>query len=106
MVEEDCQIRQFKRIAPEIPICVGHNKARPWEIVERAIETGAEKVQFYRPYINQEMIDKARKHGIICNLFHTDDPDEAIEFIKMGIDTILTNNFCIVQRAVNDYLGK
>ena len=106
MVEEDKQIAHFKRIAPEIPICVGHNKNDPWGIVDRAIRLGAEKVQFYRPYINQKMIDKARKHGIICNLFHTDDPDEAIEFIKMGIDTILTNNFCIVQRAVNDYLGK
>ncbi|MBQ2942486.1 MAG: hypothetical protein IJD97_09635 [Clostridia bacterium] len=106
MVEEDKQIAHFKRIAPEIPICVGHNKNDPWGIVDRAIRLGAEKVQFYRPYINQEMIDKARANGVICNLFHTDDPDEAIEFIKMGIDTILTNNFCIVQRAVNDYLGK
>ena len=47
MLEPDIHIRQFKEYAPDIPVCVGHLSARPWEIVDRAIELGAEKVQLF-----------------------------------------------------------
>lgn len=98
MLETDTQIRQFKEYAPDIPICVGHLKARPWEIVDRAIQFGCEKVQLFKPYFNQEMIDKAHAHGIKCNVFWSDDPEETRKFLKMGIDTILTNDYqCITQ---------
>ena len=106
MLEVDAQIKQFKRYAPEIPVCVGHHVDHPWEIVERAIETDADKVQFFLQYVNREMIEKAHAHGIKCNMFFADDPEKAIEYLKMGIDTILTNNFCVVNRAIKDYLKK
>ena len=41
---------------------------------------------------------------IKCNMFFADEPEKAIEYLEMGIDTILTNNFCVVNRAVKDYL--
>lgn len=100
MLETDDQIRQFQEYAPEIAICVGHLKERPWDIVDRAIEFGCEKVQLFKPYYNQEMIDKAHEHGIICNMFWSDEEKEAKEFLAMGIDTILTNDFNIVSQAV------
>jgi len=104
MLEPDIQIRQFRKYAPDIPVCVGHNSDRPYEIVDRAIDTGAQMVQFFKPYFNQEMIDKARANGIICNCFFADDPDEAIKYIEMGMDTILSNNYNIVARAVKKHL--
>jgi len=100
MLETDVQIRQFKEYAPEIPVCVGHLEARAWEIVDRAIELGCEKVQFFKPYYNQEMIDKAHQNGIICNVFWSDDVEEAKQFLNMGMDTILTNDFNIVSHVV------
>ena len=100
MLERDEDIRQFKAWAPDIPVCVGHDNARKWEIVERAIELGCEKVQFYKPYFNKEMVDKAHAHGIVCNVFWSDTPDEAEELLDMGMDTILTNNFGIVYQVV------
>lgn len=93
MLENDVQIQQFKKYAPDIPVCVGHLSDRPWEIVDRAIEFGCEKVQFFKPYYNREMIEKAHKHGIKCNIFWSDDPKEAKEFLDMGIDTVLTNEY-------------
>ena len=57
-------------------------------------------LQLYKPYFNKEMIDKAHKHGIICNVFWSDDPEEAKEFIEMGIDTILTNDYNLVSQVV------
>lgn len=100
MLETDMQIKQFKEYAPKIPICVGHLGNRPWDIVDRAIEFSCQKVQLYKPYFNKEMIEKAHKNGIICNVFYSDDEAEAKQFLDMGIDTILTNDYNLISKAV------
>ncbi|MGI6538224.1 MAG: glycerophosphodiester phosphodiesterase [Caldicoprobacterales bacterium] len=93
MTSNDKILKILKRSVPQINICVGHDSARPYEIVNRAIEIGAQKVQFIKPYFNQEMIDKAHKNGIRCNIFWADDVLEAKQFLEMGIDTLLTNDY-------------
>jgi len=106
MCSSDDVLRMFRDYAPDIKLCVGHSPKRPWEIVERAIELGAEKVQLYKdyltfqPYYNREMVEKAHAHGIICNVFWSDDPDETRALLDMGIDTILTNDFNLIHRVV------
>ncbi len=100
MLENDIQIQQFKEYAPEISVCVGHYEPRAWEIVDRAIEYGCEKVQLFKPYFNKEMIDKAHAHGIICNVFWSDDEEETKSFIEMGIDTVLTNDYNLISQVV------
>lgn len=100
MLETDMQIRQFKEYAPDIAVCVGHLHERPWAIVDRAIELGCEKVQLFKPYFNREMIEKAHKNGIRCNVFWSDEQEEAKEFLDMGIDTILTNDYNLISQCV------
>ena len=100
MLETDNQIRQFKAYAPEIAVCVGHLTARPWDIVDRAIEFGCQKVQLFKPYLNREMIEKAHAHGIRCNVFWADDPAEAQSWLDMGVDTVLTNDYNLVAQAL------
>lgn len=100
MLETDMQICQFKKYVPEIPVCVGHLSDRPWEIVDRAIKYGCQKVQLFKPYLNREMIAKAHEHGIRCNVFWADDPKECKEFLDMGADTILTNEYNLVSQSV------
>jgi len=100
MLETDIQIAQFKKYAPQIPVCVGHLEARPWAIVDRAIEYGCEKVQLYKPYFNREMIDKAHANGVRCNVFWSDDPNETKEFLALGIDVILTNDYNLISQNV------
>ncbi|MBQ4120111.1 MAG: hypothetical protein IJD45_06955 [Clostridia bacterium] len=99
MISDDCNIAQFKAFAPDIPICVGHDTKRPWEIVDRAIALGAQKLQFFTPYVNKEMIDKAHANGIICNMFYADDPAIAKEYFDMGIDTLLTNDYNVISQV-------
>ncbi len=98
MISDDEVIKQFKTYAPDIPMCVGHVEERAWEIVDRAIQMGCEKVQLYKPYFNQEMIDKAHANGIICNVFYADEIDEAKKYLEMGIDTILTNDYNLISQ--------
>ena len=60
------------------------------------------KVQLFKPYFNQESIDKAHAHGILCNVFWADDPDEARRYFEMGIDTVLTNDYLTIYNAVKE----
>lgn len=89
----------ISELAPEISRCCGAGSV-PWDIVERAIENDCKKVQFLKLCFNKEMIDKAHKNGIRCNVFWYDEEDEAKKFIDMGIDTILTNDYNLIANAV------
>lgn len=100
MLETDLQIKQFKEYAPDIAVCVGHLKDRPMATIDRAIKFGCEKVQLLKPFFNQEMIDKAHANGITCNVFWSDDVKETGEFLDMGIDTILTNDYNLISQYV------
>ncbi len=103
MSGSDSCLEKFHSMNPDINICVGAGKD-PWDIVDRAIVLKAQKVQLFKPYFNQEMIDKAHKNGIICNVFWSDDVEEACKFLDMGIDTILTNDYLTVSEAVRRHL--
>lgn len=99
MSGNDNFLKLANETAPDICRCCGGGKA-PWEIVDRAIKYDCKKVQLFKPYFNQEMIDKAHKNGIICNVFWSDDTEETKKFLDMGIDTILTNDYNIISQIV------
>lgn len=92
--------KKLMRIAPDISRCMGEHGAKLWQIVDRAIEFKCDKVQLYKPYFNKEMIDKAHEYGIICNVFWSDDVDEAKSFLDMGVDVILTNNYLKISQIL------
>jgi len=107
MTANDDAIRRVSEYAPDIGVCVGWDGNKdPISIVDRAIALGAYKVQLFKPYFNQESIDKAHAHGILCNVFWADDPAEARRYFEMGADTVLTNDYITVYNAVKDLLGK
>ena len=57
-------------------------------------------MQLFKPYFDQAMIDKAHEHGIICNVFWSDDPEETKQFLDMGIDTILSKDYFTIANTV------
>lgn len=101
MCGNDNVLKLIGKLAPDICKCQGAGD-RPWEIVERAIENGCQKVQFFKPYFNQEMVERAHANGLRCNVFFADDPVEAKEYLKMGIDTILTNDYNRVSQILKE----
>lgn len=97
-----------KELAPDICRCMGEHLdaikgEAPSTIVERAIEYGCKKVQFFRPFVSREMIEKAHANGIRCNIFWADEPEMAEEYLKMGMDTILTNDYNLIAQVVEKY---
>lgn len=100
MTTNDEVIRRVMAYAPDIPVCVGWDGNKdPMSIVDRAIALSAYKVQLFKPYFTKESIEKAHAHGILCNVFYADEPDEAKEYLEMGIDTILTNDYLNIKNA-------
>ena len=105
MTSNDVMIGRVMEYAPDLRVCVGWDGNKdPMSIVDRAIALGAYKVQLFKPYFNQESINKAHAHGILCNVFWSDDPDEARGFFEMGIDTVLTNDYLTIYNATKDKL--
>ena len=90
----DRATEQLLQIAPDISVVCsgGGTTERRWQIVERAIHYGCKKLQFHKSCMTREMIEKAHAHGIRCNVFWSDDPEETKAFLEMGIDTILAND--------------
>ena len=103
MTGNNALLERLQREYPDIARCCGAGKEK-WEIVDRAIRYGCKKVQLFKPYFNQEMIDRAHANGIICNVFWSDDPAEATRFLDMGIHTILTNDYNIIANAIKKHM--
>ena len=101
MTNNDDMIRKAQEYAPDIACCVGWdgNKA-PLSMVERALKLGTKKIQLFKPYFTKETVDVAHANGILCNVFWSDDRDETQEFLDMGIDTILTNDYNLISQIV------
>jgi glycerophosphoryl diester phosphodiesterase len=76
--------------APDIPrACLLRQDKTP-ELLVAAREYGCRRVQFSRQVTREEIVE-AREAGHICNLFWSDDPDDAMAYVRNGIDVILTN---------------
>lgn len=105
MTASDTVIRELTAYAPDMRICVGWNGNRdPMSLVDRALALGAYKIQLFEPYFTEETVKRAHENGIICNVFYADLPERAREYLQMGIDCILTNNYLNVYNAVKDLL--
>lgn len=99
MSGEDALLERLQTEYPTIARCCGGGDGK-WEIVDRAIQYGCQKLQFVKGYFNQEMVNKAHANGIICNVFWSDDPAETQAFLDMGVDVILTNNYNTIAQVV------
>lgn len=103
MTGSDELLEKLQRMAPDITRCCGAGTTVEgrYAIVDRAIRYGCKKVQLFLEYYTPEMIEKAHANGIICNYFYKDDIEGAREMMEMGIDTLLTNDYLTISKALN-----
>ncbi|MBO5219848.1 MAG: hypothetical protein J6C52_10485, partial [Clostridia bacterium] len=99
MSGDDSLLARLQREVPQIARCIGGGK-RPYELVERALDYGATKIQLVKGKYTEDMITRAHEHGIRCNIFWSDDPDETRRMLDSGIDCILTNDFQLINETV------
>ena len=91
-----------QEMAPDIVRCVGHD-GHPENMIDRAIKYDCKKIQWYMDQFDQEMIDRARALGIVCNVFYADTPETCERYLKMGMDTILTNDYNRISQVVEQF---
>jgi glycerophosphoryl diester phosphodiesterase len=103
MTTNDEMIKKVSEYAPDIKCCVGWDGNKdPMSMVDRAIKLGAYKIQLFKPYFNQETVDRAHENNILCNVFFADDIEEAKKYRKMGIDCILTNDYLAIKNGLEE----
>jgi len=92
-------------LAPGIERCCleGHMN---YTIVKNAVRHRARKVQFFKPFFNRAMIAEAHAHGIRCNVYFADDPEEARRYFRMGMDTVLTNNCVKILPVLHPHISE
>ncbi len=101
MSSNDAVLAKVMTYAPEIQVCLGWDgNPDKMSMVDRAIKIGAKKIQLFKPHFDALTVQKAHEHNIICNVFWSDDPEEAREFLDMGIDAILTNDYHLVSKVL------
>jgi hypothetical protein len=92
-------------MAPDIARCVGFD-GNPDGMIDRAIKYDCKKIQWYMDQFDQEKIDRARTLGIINNVFYADTPEKCEKYLKMGMDTILTNDYNRISQIVDRFKQK
>ncbi len=103
--EQDELIRQIKGYDTDLTCCMIQSKdSDPTAFIDRAIASGAYKVQLYNLYCNRSMVQKAHADGILCGLYCSNDPKEVIRALEMGVDTVLTDDFFAVYNEIKDQL--
>ena len=76
--------------APEIPrACLAAQKV-PDHMVTVAEKFACNRVQFGRN-VTPKALKKAHELGLICNLFWSDELNDAQSYLSMGINVVLTN---------------
>ena len=101
-------LNQLRELAPDIMRCAGAGDDPNEDLVEKALATGAKRIQLYKPYFKDQggveavrrIVEKAHKHGIVCNVFYADDAEEAAAYVAAGADVILTNDYQRVAEAI------
>lgn len=80
-----------KKLAPELPRCALEGDEN-YTLSMNALKYGCARVQFCKLYLTREDMALAKRSGLHVNLFWSDSPEEAEAYIRLGVDTILTND--------------
>lgn len=97
---------RMRELAPEIARCAGAETFGE-DLVDKALLTDSKKIQLFQPHFGAEpreyvraACEKAHKNGIAVNVFWSDDPHEAADYLALGCDCILSNDYQRVSAGI------
>jgi glycerophosphoryl diester phosphodiesterase len=76
--------------APDISRACLINQGNASQLLAAAAAFDCQRVQFFRQ-VDEAEIRAAHEAGYVCNLFWSDEPEDARRYVDMGIDVVLTN---------------
>ena len=103
-------LKQLQELAPDIARCAGATDDPFEDLVEKAIKYDCKKIQLFQPHFKKNepdyvanAIKKAHDNGIVVNVFYADTVEEARQYLELGADTILTNDYQRVSVAADGF---
>ncbi len=94
---EEAVLEWATRICPDIErACLG-SQQDPNRQRAIAGKYDCRRIQFGRE-VTPEAIAVAKQEGRICNLFWSDEPEDACSYVGFGIDVVLTNRCHLVSK--------
>lgn len=76
--------------APQLPRgLLMHELSEDWHDAVKAMQCKA--VACHYPVYTQSLVQEFQEHGLHCMAYTVNDADQAIELLKMGVDTIITD---------------
>lgn len=100
----------MRKVAPQIPRCAGYGGSPEYDLVDKALKYDCTKIQIFSPafpefgpdYV-EDICRRAHEKGILVNAFYADREEDAIRFLEAGCDTILTNDFNLINNVVKNW---
>lgn len=93
-------LKQARTLDSTISLCFCQTDDTPCDAVSVATECDCKRVQFSTAYATAERVESAHKAGLLCGVYCTNTPDEAKAALRLGADTLLTDDYYQVARAV------
>jgi glycerophosphoryl diester phosphodiesterase len=94
-------LAEARAVAPQLARCCLARQDDPARQLETALEYGCRRIQFSRA-VSSEMVADSRRRGLICNLFYSNEPRDARDYVSRGIQVILSD---CAHLLVNQNLG-
>lgn len=89
-LETEAALQIAHDYAPDIPRACLACQDDPPKSIAVAQRWACQRIQFSRQ-VTRDQICRVREAGLICNLFWSDQPEDAMRYVRNGIDVILTN---------------
>lgn len=89
-LETETALAFARDYAPKIARACLVNQADEKACLATALRHDCRRIQFFRD-VSDVAIKAAHRHGLLCNLFWSDERKEARRYAQRGIDVILTN---------------
>ncbi len=88
---DESSLRIALEYAPDLARACLVSQDDPAKSIAIAERYACQRIQFGRQ-VTAKQIEQAHEAGLICNMFWSDDPQDAMRYVQNGIDVILTNS--------------
>ena len=93
-------LKAARALDKTISLCFCQTDDTPCDAVAVAADCDCKRVQFSTVYASADRVKAAHEANLRCGIYCTNTPDEATTALAMGADTLLTDDYYQVARAV------
>ncbi|MFP3903387.1 MAG: glycerophosphodiester phosphodiesterase [Armatimonadota bacterium] len=92
LAANNAQAERARELVSDIQIINMARQSEPDAYIANTIETRSEYIQLRRRDATESRIQRCHEHGIVVNIFKSDEPDDQRTLINWGVDYILTDD--------------